>query len=113
MTVEPFRGAGYAEPCRRCIEKQAEIHRLREVIRETQVSRWDRESVIAAIQAFRSLRGYQPVSDDCGTHGLPSYRMVVKHCGSWNAAVEAAGFRPYPARSSAQAKAMAHRDRAW
>lgn len=76
------------------------------------VSDWTREDVIASIRAFHARRGFQPVSKEANVENeLPTYYVVVSLFGSWNAAVVAAGFRPYPARSSAQAKTMAHRDR--
>jgi hypothetical protein len=44
-------------------------------------------------------------------HGLPSWAVAKRLFGSWNAMIEAAGFTPYPARSSANAKTRAFRDR--
>lgn len=73
---------------------------------------WTREAAIRAVQRFAERKGYQPVSNEAGRHNeLPSWGTARRLFGSWNALVEAAGFRPYPARSSAQAKTMAHRDR--
>lgn len=73
---------------------------------------WTRESCIQAVQDFHEEHGYQPVSREAmSAYGLPSFGVAVNLFGSWNALIEAAGFRPYPARSSAQAKTMAHRDR--
>jgi hypothetical protein len=70
-----------------------------------------RDSVVAALRAFAAEHGYQPVSREAGsTYGLPSWHAVARIFGSWNAAIEAAGYRPYPARSTARAKTMAHRD---
>lgn len=73
---------------------------------------WTREACIAAVQAFRERRGYQPVSREATrTNGLPSWPTVVRIFGTWNALIEAAGFDPYPAQSSAEAKTRAFRDR--
>ncbi len=74
--------------------------------------RWTRESCIAAVRAFHARHGYQPVSREATRYnGLPCFGQAVRLFGSWNALIEAAGFRPYPASSSAQAKTMAHQDR--
>jgi Homing endonuclease associated repeat len=75
------------------------------------VTGWTPERALAAVQAFARERGYQPVSREAGRHGLPTYDAAARLFGSWNALIAAAGFRPYPARSSAQAKTLAHRDR--
>lgn len=73
---------------------------------------WTRESAIRAVREFHARNGYQPVSDEAGGYyGLPSWHVAKALFGSWNAMIEAAGFRPYPAQSSAQAKTMAFRDR--
>lgn len=73
---------------------------------------WTRESCIEAVQDFHRRNGYQPVSNEAvARHALPSWIVVKRLFGSWNALIEAAGFRPYPARSSTQAKTMAYRDR--
>ena len=74
--------------------------------------RWTRESAIAAVRAFASRTGYQPVSSEANrANRLPNYNAAVRLFGSWNALIEAAGFKPYPARSSANAKQLAWRDR--
>ena len=73
---------------------------------------WTRESCIEAVQNFHECHGYQPVTKEAGAHHhLPSWVVAKRLFGSWNALIEAAGYRPYPARSSAQAKTLAHRDR--
>lgn len=73
---------------------------------------WTREMAVSAVRDFAEEYGYQPVSNEAGRHyGLPSWATVIRLFGSWNAMIEAAGFTPYPARSSAQAKTMAYRDR--
>jgi hypothetical protein len=73
---------------------------------------WTRESAIEAVQAFHEKHGYQPVSNEAGRHHrLPSWIVAKRLFGSWNAMIEAAGYRPYPPRSSAQAKTMAFSDR--
>lgn len=73
---------------------------------------WSREECIASVQAFHGKHGYQPVSSEAGKHhSLPSFGVAVRIFGSWNAMVTAAGFTPYPARSSANAKTRAFRDR--
>jgi hypothetical protein len=76
------------------------------------VSEWTTTEAIAAVQAFHQAHGYQPVSNEAGTrNGLPSWNVAQRLFGGWNAMVEAAGFKPYPARSSANAKTRAFRDR--
>lgn len=73
---------------------------------------WTREEAIEAVRNFHAEHGYQPVSNEAGAHhGLPSWGVARRLFGSWNAMIEAAGFRPYPARSSANAKTRAFRDR--
>ena len=73
---------------------------------------WTRDEAIAAVQSFHERHGYQPVSNEAGQyHGLPSFDVAKRLFGGWNPMVEAAGFRPYPARSSAHAKTRAFRDR--
>lgn len=73
---------------------------------------WNRDSAIKAVQAFAERNGYQPVSSEAGKHHqLPSWPVVVKLFGSWNAMIETAGFRPYPAQASVHAKRMAFLDR--
>lgn len=73
---------------------------------------WTREDCIEAVQAFHERHGYQPVSREAGSHHhLPSWAIAKRLFGSWNAMIEAAGFVAYPARSSANAKARAFRDR--
>ena len=73
---------------------------------------WTTQEAIEAVRAFHRERGYQPVSNEAGPHnGLPPWVTVKRLFGSWNALIEASGLRPYPARSSAQAKTMAFRDR--
>lgn len=73
---------------------------------------WTRESCIEAVRAFVMKHGYQPVSREAqAAHGLPSFGVAVKLFGSWNALIEAAGYRPYPSRASVHGKAMAWRDR--
>jgi hypothetical protein len=73
---------------------------------------WSRESCVEAVRAFADRNGYQPVSSEANRFNrLPSYAVAARLFGSWNALITAAGFRPYPARSSAQAKTLAHRDR--
>lgn len=74
--------------------------------------KWTCESAITSVRDFHAKHGYQPVSREARQHyGLPSFAQAVRLFGSWNALIEAAGFSPYPARSSSQAKTMAHRDR--
>lgn len=74
--------------------------------------RWTRESAIRAVQLFHLEHGYQPVSNEATKHNnLPSYGVAKRLFGSWNLMIEAAGFRPYPSRSSANAKTRAFRDR--
>lgn len=64
------------------------------------------------MKRFYAEHGYQPVSSEGGArHGLPSFGAAARLFGSWNALIEAAGFRPYPARSSVNAKTRAFRDR--
>lgn len=76
------------------------------------MTRWDRDTAIDAVRAFHARHGYQPVSNEAGRHhGLPSWNVARELFGGWNAMIQAAGFRPYPARSSAQAKTLAFRDR--
>lgn len=73
---------------------------------------WTAETVIAAVQAFHAKNGYQPVQREAhSAYGLPSTSTIERLFGSWNAMIEAAGFTPYPARSSAQAKRRAFLDR--
>lgn len=75
-------------------------------------TRWTRESALDAVRAFHREKGYQPVSDEARAHnGLPSWAVARRLFGGWNAMIEAAGFRPYPSRSSTNAKVMAWRDR--
>lgn len=76
------------------------------------MSVWTREVAIFAVQRFHAEHGYQPVSTEATKrNGLPSWGVAARLFGSWNAMIEAAGFRPYPARSSANAKTRAFRDR--
>lgn len=73
---------------------------------------WTRDAAIAAVNEFHKRHGYQPVSNEGGRHhGLPSFGVAKRLFGSWNAMIQAAGFRPYPSRASAQAKKMAFRHR--
>jgi hypothetical protein len=62
------------------------------------VSRWNRESVEAAIQAWAAEHGRPPKQKDTNNEpGLPSPSSVRDTHGSWANAVEAAGF-PRPRR---------------
>jgi hypothetical protein len=72
---------------------------------------WTRETCLAAVRAFHELHGYQPVSREGGGGELPTWDTALRLFGGWNAMITAAGFRPYPARSTSQAKTMAFRDR--
>jgi hypothetical protein len=73
---------------------------------------WTLETAVAAVQRFATEHGYQPVSREAGPrNGLPTWRAAARLFGSWNGLIEAAGFVPYPARSSAHAKTRAFRDR--
>lgn len=74
---------------------------------------WTRESALEAVRSFAERNGYQPVSREAGTwNGLPHYPTARRLFGSWNGMIAAAGFEPYPPRSSTLAKRLARRDRA-
>lgn len=73
---------------------------------------WTRATALEALAAFKETHGYQPITKEAGSHHhLPSWTVVVRLFGSWSEYVRAGGFTPYPARSSAQARTMAFRDR--
>jgi hypothetical protein len=73
---------------------------------------WTRDEVLAAVKAFHERNGYQPVSSEAGeANQLPTWAAAQRLFGGWNAMIEAAGFVPYPARNSANAKTRAFRDR--
>lgn len=73
---------------------------------------WTREEALEAVRDFAERKGYQPVLREARRrHGLPNTSAVRRLFGSWNEMIAAAGFEPYPARSSAKAKALARRDR--
>jgi hypothetical protein len=58
---------------------------------------WTRERVIACIRAWARAHGGIPPSQDDWDHGTeehPFYRTAANRFGSWNAAIEAAGFTP-------------------
>jgi hypothetical protein len=63
---------------------------------------WTREAVVEAIRDWAQRHGQQPgvkVALSRKRDGLPPYSIVAREFGSWNAAIEAAGFKPVPAYS--------------
>jgi hypothetical protein len=58
--------------------------------------KYSKESIISSIQQFYVEIGRVPQRRDfLGNPKYPGYTVVSKHFGSWNAAVEAAGFTPH------------------
>lgn len=57
---------------------------------------WTRERIIEAIQLHARENGRPPAVLDFGggDHRFPLHGTVKLHFGSWNAAIEAAGFVP-------------------
>lgn len=58
--------------------------------------RWTRESIIYAIELWHRKHLRIPTTDEWDAAGPdhPSRVTVIRRFGSWNAAMEAAGFRP-------------------
>jgi len=58
--------------------------------------RWDKEKIVAAIQAFAADRGRPPTSKDWKRtgDGHPDWSAVARHFGSFGAALSAAGYTP-------------------
>jgi len=58
--------------------------------------RWDRDRIVAAIRAFADEHGRPPTSKDWKRVGEdhPAWGSVVRHFGSFGAALSAAGFAP-------------------
>lgn len=58
--------------------------------------RWDRERIVAAIEAFAAEHGRPPTSKDWKRtgDGHPDWGAVARHFGSFGAALAAAGFTP-------------------
>jgi hypothetical protein len=105
--------SGYRRDCKDATNASRRERRQRAAVGLTaERPMWTREGALAAVQAFHALHGYQPISKEAGAENkLPSWHVAKRLFGSWNAMIEAAGFRSYPARSSANAKALAFRDR--
>lgn len=54
---------------------------------------WSREKIIEAIQRWGAEHGDSPrTADFVGAPGYPSATTVIKYFGTWNNAIEAAGF---------------------
>lgn len=90
--------------------------------RQAEAAVWTRDTIIEAIQAWAEEYGEPPVAGEWmpGAHGFdparyydgpvacPSYQTLVGVFGTWNAAIEAAGFVPLPRgvkRGDARARA--------
>lgn len=61
-------------------------------------ARWSREAILDAIRAWARDRGAIPTATEWAnaTDVSPATSRVQAHFGSWNAAIEAAGFEPRP-----------------
>ena len=57
---------------------------------------WSRDLIIEAIRSEAKRLGRFPTLGEFTSKGAPARRTVYTHCGSWNAAVEAAGFTARP-----------------
>lgn len=90
--IDGIRGGCKTQYCRHCIRTNV----------------WTQEKVIEAIQRWYGMFGRPPAADQWGTkewlvdHNAlwwehPNYSTVAKLFGSWNAAINAAGFvgRPF------------------
>ena len=57
------------------------------------MTKYTKESCIEAIQRFYEIEGRVPlVKDFKNNKQYPSYNTVIRHFGTWNIAIEAAGF---------------------
>ena len=56
---------------------------------------WTQEEIIAAIQEFFKLHNKLPQQMDFRNSNYPAYTVVQNRFGSWNKAIEAAGFLPH------------------
>lgn len=78
------RGPGRApEYCNRCMNRVLK-------------GKWDRDSIIAAIQAWVETHGETPSAGEWqkAQHPVhPTVSTVAKYFGTWNAGIEAAGFK--------------------
>jgi hypothetical protein len=62
--------------------------------------RWSKDSIKIAIRDWTNIYGEPPLSNDWqGPYRpdwVPSTHTVHDHFGTWNAAIQAAGFKPRP-----------------
>lgn len=59
---------------------------------------WKQETIVSAIREWADEHGRQPAASDwlpTVPEGVPSVDTVQREFGSWNAAIEAAGFTPF------------------
>lgn len=58
--------------------------------------RWSRQSIVYAIDLWHRRHLRAPALREWATagHDHPSYATVMRHFGSWNAAIRAAGLKP-------------------
>lgn len=53
------------------------------------------EGIVAGLRDFELEHGVVPTREEWDTSGpLPSSRTIIRHLGSWNAALKAAGMEP-------------------
>jgi hypothetical protein len=72
---------------------------------------WGRESIVAAMRNWYELYREPPrITDWNRDPHYPSHATVRYHCGSWRAAIEAAGIAPRP--RGAQGHRLGPRDAA-
>ena len=57
-------------------------------------NQWNKEKCIQAIQQFYKENNRIPKTIDFSNNKYPSYRTVIRYFGSWNKAIETAGFEP-------------------
>lgn len=56
---------------------------------------WTRERIIASVRQWADEHGEPPGAFDwLSCPGYPAFSLVMKRFGSWNAAIEAAGYTP-------------------
>jgi hypothetical protein len=104
-TVRLWLTVAYREPCRDCgvlttgrSDPSAPAQRCPECRVKAQVV-WTLDTVVAAIRRWHDEHGRPPMSDEWQRRGpwWPSTRSVFGVAGSWNAAIQAAGFAAVPA----------------
>jgi hypothetical protein len=67
---------------------------------------WDEENIVISLRQFYDKHGKVPSSTDSRRYkDLPANTQVIDHFGSWNNAIEAAGFPIRPIGWSAESRA--------